>query len=212
MDVILLERVENLGQMGDVVKVKPGYARNFLLPQQKAMRASKDNIAYFETQKSQLEAQNLQKRQEAEQVSEKMDDMSVVLIRSAGDTGQLYGSVSNRDIADALTEAGATVDRRQVELERPIKTLGLHTVRVRLHPEVAVNVTANVARSDDEAEAQARGEDVLARDDGFEFDEDLGDDAPDLEDLLEDEALPAAEEDLAADDAGEAAEEKPSGA
>lgn len=203
MDIILLERVENLGQMGDVVKVKPGFARNFLLPQKKALRASKDNIAYFETQKAQLEAQNLQRRQEAEAVSGKMDDMSVVLIRSAGDTGQLYGSVSSRDIADAVTEAGTTVERRQVELERPIKTLGLHPVRVRLHPEVTVTVTANVARSSDEADAQARGEDVLSRDDGFEFDDDLADDdAPDLDDLLEETAADGADEaaDGAADD------------
>jgi len=185
MDIILLERVENLGQMGDVVKVKPGYARNFLLPQKKALRASKGNIAYFESQKAQLEAQNLQRRQEAEAVATKMSDLTVVLIRSAGDTGQLYGSVSSRDVAEAVTEAGATVERRQVELDRPIKTLGLHPVRVRLHPEVAVTVTANVARSTDEAEAQARGEDVLSRDDGFEFDEDLD---GDLEDLLEDGA------------------------
>lgn len=187
MDIILLERVENLGQMGDVVKVKPGFARNFLLPQKKAMRASKDNIAYFETQKAQLEAQNLHRKQEAEAVAGKMADITVVLIRSAGDTGQLYGSVSSRDVAEAVVEAGTTVDRRQVEMERPIKALGLHPVRVRLHPEVIITVTANVARSEDEAAAQARGEDVLARDDGFEFDDDLDADG-DLDDLLEDAA------------------------
>ena len=192
MDIILLERVEKLGQMGDVVKVKNGYARNFLLPQKKALRASKDNIAYFETQKAQLEAQNLERRQEAEAVAGKMNDMSVVLIRSAGDTGQLYGSVSSRDISEAMVEAGTSVDRRQVELERPIKTLGLHGVRVRLHPEVVVTVTANVARTADEAEAQARGENVLSRDDGFEFDEDLNsEDAPALDELL---AEPASED------------------
>jgi len=192
MDIILLERVEKLGQMGDVVKVKNGYARNFLLPQKKALRASKDNIAYFETQKSQLEAQNLERRQEAEAVAGKMNDMSVVLIRSAGDTGQLYGSVSSRDISEAMVEAGTSVDRRQVELERPIKALGLHGVRIRLHPEVVVTVTANVARTADEAEAQARGENVLSRDDGFEFDEDLGsEDASALDELLEE---PAAED------------------
>lgn len=208
MDIILLERVENLGQMGDVVKVKPGFARNYLLPQKKALRASKDNLAYFETQKAQLEAQNLQRRQEAESVAEKMADMSVVLIRSAGDTGQLYGSVSSRDVAEAVVEEGATVDRRQVELERPIKMLGLHPVRVRLHPEVTVTVTANVARSQDEAEAQARGEDVLARDDGFEFDDDIdGEGAPDLDDLLE-ETADAGEE---ADDAAAETEEQPAG-
>lgn len=192
MDIILLERVENLGQMGDVVKVKPGYARNYLLPQKKALRASKDNISYFDTQKSQLEAQNLQKRKEAEDVGSKMEGMSVTLIRSAGDTGQLYGSVSSRDVAEAVVEGGTSIDRRQVELERPIKTLGLHPVRLRLHPEVTVIVTANVARSMDEADAQARGEDVLSRDDGFEFDED---DGLELDDLLEESAAAAAEAD-----------------
>jgi large subunit ribosomal protein L9 len=188
MDIILLERVENLGQMGDVVKVKTGYARNFLLPQKKAMRATKDNISFFDGQKAQLEAQNLLKREEAENVGQKMAGMTVVLIRSAGDTGQLYGSVTSRDVAEAMVDAGATVGRRQAELERPIKTLGLHPVRVRLHPEVSITVTANVARSNDEAEAQARGEDVLSREDGFEFDDDLelDEDAPDLENLLED--------------------------
>lgn len=201
MDIILLERVENLGQMGDVVKVKPGFARNFLLPQKKAMRASKENIAYFDTQKAQLEAQNLQRRQEAEAVAAKMTDITVVLIRSAGDTGQLYGSVSSRDVAEAVVEDGVTVGRRQVEMERPIKTLGLHPVRVRLHPEVTITVTANVARSVDEAEAQARGEDVLSRDDGFEFDDDLdADDAPDLEDLLGDRAESAASADEGEED------------
>lgn len=205
MDIILLERVENLGQMGDVVKVKPGFARNFLLPQKKAMRASKDNIAYFETQKSQLEAQNLQKRQEAADVGEKMEGMTVTLIRSAGDTGQLYGSVSSRDVAEAVVDGGATIYRRQVELERPIKTLGLHPVRLRLHPEVVVTITANVARSPDEAEAQARGEDVLSRDDdGFEFDED---DGLELDDLLE-ESAQAAEAADGDDDQPAAAEEE----
>mgnify|MGYP003700637361 CR=1 FL=1 len=209
MDIILLERVENLGQMGDVVKVKPGYARNFLLPQRKALRASKDNIAYFETQKAQLEAQNLKRRQEAEAVGERMNDVAVVLIRSAGDTGQLYGSVSSRDVAEALIEAGYTVDRRQVEQERPIKELGMHPVRVRLHPEVVITVTANVARSADEAEAQARGEDVLNRDAGFEFDDDLDDDAPGLDDLLEESARAQAEADAADEgDGDEAAREQ----
>lgn len=164
MDIILLERVPNLGQMGDVVKVKDGYARNFLLPQKKAMRASKDNMAVFERQRAQLEAKNLERRQEAEAVAGKVEGMTVVLIRQAGDTGQLYGSVSVRDIATAIADAGVTLDRHQVQLERPIKTLGLHSVRVMLHPEVIVTVTANVARSEDEAEAQARGEVLVGRD------------------------------------------------
>lgn len=171
MDVILLERVESLGQMGEVVTVKNGYARNFLLPQKKALRASKESLAYFETQKAQLEAQNLQRKSEAESVGASMEGMAVVLIRQAGDTGQLYGSVSSRDVSEAVTEAGSTIDRRQVMLEKPIKELGLHEVRLRLHPEVDVAVTVNVARSADEAEAQARGEDVLARGDEFEFDD-----------------------------------------
>jgi large subunit ribosomal protein L9 len=193
MDVILLERVDTLGQMGDVVTVKNGYARNFLLPQKKALRASKESLAYFETQKAQLEAQNLQRKSEAESVGESMAGMAVVLIRQAGDTGQLYGSVSSRDVSEAVTEAGSTIDRRQVMLEKPIKELGLHEVRLRLHPEVSIAVTVNVARSTDEAEAQARGEDVLARADEFEFDDDddaeldalLGE-APDRDGDLED--------------------------
>lgn len=171
MDVILLERVPQLGQMGEVVKVKNGYARNFLLPQKKAMRASKDNIAVFEKQRAQLEAKNLERRKEAEGVAGKVEGMTVVLIRQAGDTGQLYGSVTVRDIAQAIADAGVTLDRHQVQLERPIKTLGLHPVRVMLHPEVIVSVAANVARSQDEAEAQARGEVVVGRD-RFEEEED----------------------------------------
>lgn len=174
MDVILLERVPQLGQMGDVVKVKNGFARNFLLPQKKAMRASKDNIAVFEKQRAQLEAKNLERRKEAEGVAGKVEGMTVVLIRQAGDTGQLYGSVTVRDIAQAIAEAGVTLDRHQVQLERPIKTLGLHPVRVMLHPEVIVSVTANVARSQDEAEAQARGEVVVGRD-RFDEEEDYED-------------------------------------
>lgn len=198
MDVILLERVETLGQMGEVVTVKNGYARNYLLPQKKALRASKESLAYFETQKAQLEAQNLQRKSEAESVGESMAGMAVVLIRQAGDTGQLYGSVSSRDISEAVTEAGSTIDRRQVALEKPIKELGLHEVRLMLHPEVSVEVTVNVARSTDEAEAQARGEDVLARADEFEFDDEddaeldalLGE-APEQGDVLEDEGKKA---------------------
>ena len=164
MDVILLERIPRLGQMGDVVKVKNGFARNFLLPQKKAMRASKENITVFEKQRAQLEAKNLERRKEAESVAGKVEGMTVVLIRQAGDSGQLYGSVTVRDIAAAIGEAGMTLDRHQVQLGRPIKTLGLHPVRVMLHPEVVVSVTANVARSEDEAEAQARGEVVIGRD------------------------------------------------
>lgn len=161
VDLILLQRVEKLGQMGQVVKVKPGYARNYLLPQKKAMRATKENLAYFETQRAQLEATNLQRKAEAEQVGEKLEGLTVVLIRQAGETGQLYGSVAARDIAEAVTKAGFTVDKSQIVLERPIKTLGMHPVRVMLHPEVGVTVTANVAQSEEGARMQAAGIDPL---------------------------------------------------
>ncbi len=162
IDLILLQRVEKLGQMGEVVKVKPGYARNFLLPQKKALRANKANLAQFETQRVQLEAQNLKKREEAERLSERMAGLTVTIIRQASESGALYGSVSARDISDQVTEAGLTVGRNQIVLELPIKTLGLSTVRLVLHPEVSIPVTVNVARSVEEAEKQARGEQVGA--------------------------------------------------
>ncbi len=154
MDVILLERIEKLGQMGDVVKVKPGFARNYLLPQKKALRATEANRKRFEQQRAQIEAANLKRRQEAEAVSPRLDGMVVVLIRQAGESGQLFGSVSPRDIAEAVSAAGVTIERRQVLLDRPIKTIGLHPVRVALHPEVIVSITANVAKSQDEARIQ----------------------------------------------------------
>ena len=156
MQVILLERVEKLGQMGDVVSVKPGFARNFLLPKKKALRATKDNLAYFETRKAQFEANNLERRNEAEAVGGKLDGVKIVVIRQAGDSGQLYGSVTARDIAEALTEEGFKVDRGQVAIDRPIKALGLSDVRIRLHPEVTVAITVNVARSADEAALQEK--------------------------------------------------------
>ncbi|MCW5772494.1 MAG: 50S ribosomal protein L9 [Rhodospirillaceae bacterium] len=166
MQVILLERVENLGQMGDVVKVKLGYARNFLLPHKKAMRATKDNVGYFESRRAQLEADNLKRKGEAEAVGTKMDKARISVVRQAGETGQLYGSVSARDVADGLTAGGYTVQKRQVVIERPIKTIGLHTVRVILHPEVSVGVLVNVAQSDEEAKLQFerfdRGENPVA--------------------------------------------------
>jgi large subunit ribosomal protein L9 len=161
VDVILLERVEKLGQMGQVVKVRPGYARNYLLPQKKALRATKDNLAYFEKQRGQLEAQNLSRRSEAEHVAKKIEGVTVVVIRQAGESGQLYGSVTARDIADAVTQAGFTVARSQVVLDKAIKTLGLYKQRVVLHPEVAVSVTVNVAQSAEEAEMQAKGVDPV---------------------------------------------------
>jgi large subunit ribosomal protein L9 len=160
MQVILLERIGLHGQLGDLVNVKDGYARNFLLPQKKALRATEANRAHFETQRAQLEANNLELKKEAEAVAEKLEGKIFVAIRSAGDTGQLYGSVATRDISEAVTAGGFTIDRRQVILERPIKTLGVHKTRIALHPEVIVNVSLNVARSEDEAERQQRGEDV----------------------------------------------------
>lgn len=161
MQVILLERVEKLGQMGDEVRVKDGFARNFLLPKKKALRATKANRDYFQTQKTHLEANNLKLRGEAEKIGTKLDGKSFTLIRQAGDRGQLYGSVSPRDVADAMEKAGFKVDRHQVNISVAIKAIGLFTIPVILHPEVKVNVSVNVARSEDEAERQARGEDVL---------------------------------------------------
>lgn len=162
IDVILLERVEKLGIMGDVVKVKPGYARNFLLPQKKALRATKENITFFESQKAQLEASNIKLREEAEKVAKRMDGLKLVMIRQAGESEQLYGSVNSNDIAKALTDAGYTVARSQVQIDRPIKYLGLHPVLVRLHPEVAIQVIANVAKTEEEAQMQAEGKKVRA--------------------------------------------------
>ncbi|MEZ5731543.1 MAG: 50S ribosomal protein L9 [Paracoccaceae bacterium] len=160
MQVILLERVAKLGQMGEVVKVKDGYARNFLLPQGKALRASDVNIKSFESRKAQLEAQNLETRKEAESAAAKIDGQSFIVIRSASDAGALYGSVTPRDIADAATADGVTIDRKQVVLIRPIKELGLHTVSVVLHPEVTASIQVNVARSPEEAELQAAGKSI----------------------------------------------------
>jgi large subunit ribosomal protein L9 len=165
MQVILLERIGRLGQMGDVVNVKNGYARNFLLPQKKALRATKENLARFEKDRAQLEARDLELKKEAEAVAAKLGGNAFVAIRQAGDTGQLYGSVTSRDIAEVVTAGGFTVDRRQIVLDRPIKTLGIHAIRIALHPEVMVQVSLNVARSDLEAERQARGEDVTVIED-----------------------------------------------
>ena len=173
MQVILLERIAKLGQMGDTVKVRDGYARNFLLPQGKALRANKANLERFENERAQLEARNLERKSEAEAVAGKMDGEALIMIRSAGETGQLYGSVSTRDIAEGLTTAGFSVTRGQVELRSPIKTIGLHSVLVQLHPEVEVGISVNVARSEDEAARQAAGEDLTAPEqDVFEFEED----------------------------------------
>jgi large subunit ribosomal protein L9 len=161
MQVILLERVEKLGQMGDEVRVKDGFARNFLLPKKKALRATKANREYFQTQKAHLEAHNLERKKDADAIAKKLGGKSFTLIRQAGDRGQLYGSVSPRDVADAAEKAGFKLDRHQVSISVAIKSIGLFTIPVVLHPEVKVNITINVARSEDEAERQARGEDVL---------------------------------------------------
>ncbi|THH38290.1 50S ribosomal protein L9 [Aliishimia ponticola] len=194
MQVILLERVAKLGQMGDVVDVKPGYARNFLLRQGKALTASKENIANFEAQKAQLEARNLETKKEAEAMAERLDGEQFIVIRQASDGGNLYGSVTTRDAADAATEAGFSVDRKQVVIEQPIKELGLHTVSVVLHPEVAADIKLNVARSAEEAELQASGKSIqeLAAEEEaaaeFEIQElfdDIGAAASDDEDLAE---------------------------
>ena len=156
MEIILLERIVNLGQMGDLVTVKPGYARNYLLPQGKALRATKENRERFDNERSQLEADNLNRKGEAEKVAEKMKDLSVSLIRAASEMGQLYGSATARDISDAVSEKGFTINRNQIDLNTAIKTLGLFPVRVALHPEVFVEVTVNIARSADEAAEQIK--------------------------------------------------------
>lgn len=163
MQVILLERIGRLGQMGDVVTVKDGFARNFLLPQGKALRATKANRERFERERAELEARNLELKSEAEAVAGKLAGKSFIVIRQAGDSGQLYGSVSTRDIAEIVSEGGFSIERRQVMLDRPIKSLGLHEIRIGLHAEVEPHVTVNVARSPDEASRQARGEQVTGK-------------------------------------------------
>lgn len=192
MQVVLLERVEKLGQMGDVVRVKDGFARNFLLPQKKALRATKANIERFESQRAQLEARNLELKKEAEQVHAKLSGQAFVVLRQAGETGILYGSVSTRDIATAVTEGGFSAARNQVILDRPIKVIGLHEIRLVLHPEVSATITINVARTEEEAERQAAGEDLTAQRDDFD-DEDEAEEAPEAVEA-EEEALAEGEE------------------
>jgi len=214
MEIILLQRIEKLGQMGDVVNVKDGYARNYLLPQKKALRANKANRAQFEGQRVQLEAENLENQKEAKSVADKLDGNQYTIIRQAGESGQLYGSVSTRDIAALMTEGGAGISRNQVILDRPIKLLGLHDVRVVLHPEVTLAVVVNVARTQEEAQRQARGEDVtadqFAEDDTgivveeiFE-DEELAKEAAD--ELAEDEQVDEVGDNTGTDQASEASE------
>lgn len=190
MQVILLERIGRLGQMGDIVKVRTGFARNYLLPQGKAMRATKENMKHFETQRAQLEANNLQRKQEAEAVAGKLNGQRFTAIRQAGDSGQLYGSVSTRDVADAVTAGGFTIDRVQVLLDRPIKSLGLHDVRVSLHPEVEIKIVLNVARTQEEADRQAAGEDLSKVKDEYAADYAAEQAAIAAEALFEGEAAP----------------------
>jgi large subunit ribosomal protein L9 len=181
MKVILLERVERLGGLGDVVQVKDGFARNFLLPRQKALRANSNNLKVFEAQRAEIESRNAKAREAASKSGEKLDGSSYILIRQAGESGQLYGSVAGRDVAEAVNAEGGKVDRSMVVLDKPIKTLGVHEVKVRLLPEVTVTVSINIARSADEAERQARGEDVIAS----QFEEDAALSAEAAADLLE---------------------------
>ncbi|MEO8812546.1 MAG: 50S ribosomal protein L9 [Caulobacteraceae bacterium] len=181
MKVILLERVERLGALGDIVSVKDGFARNFLLPRSKALRANSANMKVFEGERAEIETRNVKAREVASKSGEKLDGSSYIMIRQAGETGQLYGSVSGRDVADAVNAEGGKVDRAMVVLDKPIKTLGVHPVKVRLHAEVAITVNINLARSADEAERQARGEDVIAS----QFEEDRASDVKSAADMLE---------------------------
>lgn len=210
MQVILLERVAKLGQMGDVVDVKPGFARNFLLPQKKALSASEANIAQFETQKAQLEANNLETKKEAEAFSSTLDGQTFIVIRQASDAGSLYGSVTTRDAAEAATDGGFTVDRKQVALTGPIKELGLHEVSINLHPEVIAMIKLNVARSEEEAELQASGRTIqelaAEQEEAADFEiaelfDDIGSAASEDEDLADtvEDVLPDAPEDAAED-------------
>jgi large subunit ribosomal protein L9 len=181
MKVILLERVERLGALGDVVTVKDGFARNFLLPNSKALRANAENMKVFEARRGDIEANNAKAREAASKSGDKLDGSSYIMIRQAGESGHLYGSVSGRDVADAVNAEGGKVDRSMVVLDKPIKTLGVHPVKVRLHPEVSITVNINIARSQDEAERQARGENVITS----QFEEDRAADAEAMADMLE---------------------------
>lgn len=181
MKVVLLERVEKLGTIGDVVSVKDGFARNFLLPRSKALRATAANLKVFEGQRAQIEARNAEARAKAEKAGESLDGKTYVLIRQAGDAGQLYGSVAARDVAEAAQAEGDKIERSQVSLDRPLKTLGVHEVKVRLHAEVTITVKVNIARSADEAERQARGENVIAS----QYEEERAAEAEQAQELLE---------------------------
>ena len=186
MEVILLERIEKLGQMGDVVKVKDGFARNFLLPQKKALRASEDNLAYFEKEKVTLEANNLKQKQEAEVILTKLDDFNLIIIRQAGETGQLYGSVNTNDVKTSLNENGFVVEKNQIKLDKPIKELGIHKVSVKLHPEVQAIISVIVSRTESEAETLIKGDEIK-----IENEENLiSEDTINLEEVFEEGAVP----------------------
>ncbi len=210
MEIILLERIAKLGQMGEIVRVRDGYARNYLLPRGKALRATEANKQRFENERAQLEARNLERRQEAEKIAEQLDGTSYVVIRQAAETGQLYGSVSTRDIAEAVTAQGVTIARAQVDLHLPIKTIGMHAVHIALHPEVDVTVTMNVARSADEAERQARGEDLTGVE-RHEYEPEADEETHELEEFFDEappeEVIAAAEEDAAEAEAAAAEED-----
>jgi large subunit ribosomal protein L9 len=207
MEVMLLERIEELGLMGDVVKVKAGYARNYLLPQKKAVRATEANRKQFEEQRAQLEATNLELRKEAEKVAARMSELAIVLIRQAGEAGQLYGSVNARDIAEGVTQAGFTVLRQQIWLNEPIKSLGTHPVSVSLHPEVIVEVTVNVARSEDEAVLQARTGRPMPQIGGEEAHDEIAIEEQAMA-VFDEEAAEHVIEELHAEESEEKAEEK----
>ena len=185
MEVILLERIEKLGQMGDVVKVKDGFARNYLIPQKKALRASENNLEYFEKEKVQLEAINLEQKQEAEKILDKLDNFNLIIIRQAGETGQLYGSVSNNDIKNSLSDNGFIVEKNQIKLDKPIKTLGIHNLAIKLHPEVQATISLIVSRTESEAKSLLKGNEINIEDEVLTSEKTI-----DLEEVFEEGAIP----------------------
>ena len=195
MEVILLERIEKLGQMGDVVKVKDGFARNYLIPQKKALRASENNLEYFEKEKVQLEAINLEQKQEAEKILDKLDNFNLIIIRQAGETGQLYGSVSNNDIKNSLSDNGFIVEKNQIKLDKPIKTLGIHNLAIKLHPEVQATISLIVSRTESEAKSLLKGNEINIEDEVLTSEETI-----DLEEVFEEGAIP---ENIGAEDTNE---------
>ncbi len=195
MEVILLERIEKLGQMGDVVKVKDGFARNYLIPQKKALRASENNLEYFEKEKVQLEAINLEQKQEAEKILDKLDNFNLIIIRQAGETGQLYGSVSNNDIKNSLSDNGFIVEKNQIKLDKPIKTLGIHNLAIKLHPEVQATISLIVSRTESEAKSLLKGNEINIEDEVLTSEETI-----DLEEVFEEGAIP---ENIGAEDINE---------